>query len=218
MVSKISEMNSIHASIAALILLIVPPEICAQTSTGLSTEPALEIDGQLTDSSFPGVNIAQVTLTHLESAHPESTRQLTLSASLAIAPILGVTLARKLTGHSRASSRFLPSLLGAYISTAVTTFGLALLQPLQHAEMFNPTPVGSNRTVPEVDHVNVLNILIQLALPSLIPGIRIATMQTLQHFHVSESVDINVLAPALFQSPVNDRQFLLGINLITGKF
>ncbi len=217
MMLKISKINSIHAPIAALILLIVPPGICAQTN-GLSTESVLQIDGEMTDSNFPGVNIVQVTLTHRESAHPESTRQLTLSASLAIAPILGVTLARKLTGHSRTSGRFLPSLLGAYISTAVTTFGLALLQPLQRAEMFNPTPVGSNHTISDDDHVNVLNILIQLALPSLVPGINAATMQTLQHFHMSKSVDINVLAPALFQSPVNDRQFLLGINLITGKF
>jgi hypothetical protein len=218
MMLKISKMNSIHASIAALILLIVSPGIRAQTNTGLSSESALQIDGEMTDSNFPGVNIAQVTLTHRESAHPESTRQLTLSASLAIAPILGVTLARKLTGHSRTTGRFLPSLLGAYISTAVTTFGLALLQPMQRAEMFNPTPVGSNHTISDDDHVNVLNILIQLALPSLVPGISAATMQTLQHFHMSKSVDINVLVPALFQSPVNDRQFLLGINLITGKF
>lgn len=212
------KMNSIHASITALILFIVPSTILAQRNTALSNESALQIDGKMTESNFPGVNIAQVTLTHRESTHPESTRQLTVSASLVIAPILGVTLARKLTGHSRTSGRFLPSILGAYISSAVTTFGLTLLQPLQRAEMYSPAPEGSHHTASDNNRVNALNILIQLALPSLVPGISTATMQTLQHFHLLKTVDINVLAPALFQSPVNDRQFLLGINLITGKF
>jgi hypothetical protein len=217
-----TQMIKIHASISLLVLLLVPAGILAQSvdgrSSGQFSDSALQIDSGITSSRLPGINIAQVTLTHRDSTDIMSTKRFSVSASLAVAPILGVSLARRITGGTRESARFLPSLLGAYISTAVTTLGLALLQPLEHGKMESDTPNDGTLGILADQRITALNILIQLALPSLVPGANAAAMQTLRQFHLSKMVEIDVLTPALFRSPVNERQFLLGINLIAGKF
>ena len=210
--------KKIYFPIIAL-LLIVPLRLFADAPYSASDERQLQINGEMAQTTFPGINIAQFTLTRRQSSAQNGEKRLSFAASFAIAPIVGVSIARKITGRSPASSaNFLTSLLGAYISTAITTCGLALLRPLQEIDSTDVHNEPGFRNGFNHGSSSAFNVMIQIALPSFLPGVHTAVSQTLRPFRSSNNVEITVLCPALFQSPVNERQLLLGVNLLEGKF
>ncbi|MBN2525161.1 MAG: hypothetical protein JXR76_02125 [Deltaproteobacteria bacterium] len=209
----------IHKSLFMITLIagtLLSPLTRAQSFKDTAATHSWDIAGDLNAGAAPGIGVASITITHDDNGAKGT---MTIEASSAVAPLLGMTLAERFLRRFPHSPRtFFAFALGASLGTALATGALALQQRHKYSanDHFPPTELhpgtlGNGRAA-------ILDVLIQMALPVLLPGPGAVASYFLKRIPIPRQAKTAFFRPTLFPSPTVKQHFILGFWLVEAHF
>ena len=179
------------------------------------------VSGSIGEAENIGFGVARLTLTRMDGPFSGSRSNLTVATSLAIPPLLGMSVSRLITGNSTYfRANFWPNLVGAYAGAGLTMGSLAIL--LRATRQNNTSGAfPESTTAPEsASRAAALVALLQVLLPMALPSLGATAGFFLRRLPRPDDTEVSFLSPTLFlsPSPSRDKKYILGVQLVSARF
>ena len=178
------------------------------------------IAGGMNGADINGIGVAKFTLFRDSSGVDTNQRNITFATSLAIPPLLGMSLSRLITRHSSYfENSFWPNLIGAYAGAGLSMGSLALLHHAT-AEPISEGNVQFQSSTSISAEAAAFSAFFQVLLPMALPGLGAAAGYAMGKAPKPGDTEVSFLSPTLFRSPSpnRERKYILGVQLISARF